>query len=169
MRARTRFGTDSPFGAPTQPSPTARRYEFIAERRKPPGRMARAAHTTENAICVESPRGGHIERPVHRAAYAAPLKEAGGRLAVTRYRKCVREHDSAPTHHSERRPSRRLRLGGKRGRRKTARRYAFKRSGVSRPAEWRSRPTPPKTPFAWRAHAAVTSSGSFAGRLTPLR
>jgi hypothetical protein len=49
---------------------------ILAERRKPPGPMAIAAHTTENAICVESLRSGHIERPVHRAAYAAPLKNA---------------------------------------------------------------------------------------------
>jgi hypothetical protein len=46
--------------------------------------MAIAAQITENAICVESPRDDHIERPVRRAAYAAPLKNAARRLTPLR-------------------------------------------------------------------------------------
>ncbi len=51
----------------------------LAERREPPGPRAIAAHTTENAICVESLRGGNIERRAGRAAYAAPLKKMRAR------------------------------------------------------------------------------------------
>ena len=81
--------------------------------------MAIAAQKTENAVCLESWRGGYSERLVRRAAYAAPLKKAAGRLALKRYRKRVRERDFATADHSGHRPSRRLRLGGKRRRRKT--------------------------------------------------
>jgi hypothetical protein len=46
--------------------------------------MAITAQKTENAVCMESPRGGYIERLVRRAAYAAPLKNAAGRLTAMR-------------------------------------------------------------------------------------
>ena len=64
---------------------------IIAERRKPPGPMAITAHTTKNAICVERQRGGYIVRRSGRAAYAAPLKNAAGRLTA------MREEIRAPT------------------------------------------------------------------------
>ncbi len=42
--------------------------------------MVMAAQKTENAVCWESRRGGDIKRHAGRAAYAAPLKNAAGRL-----------------------------------------------------------------------------------------